>query len=175
MHQDYFGDSFDLVKRFFCGVLADSGLEVYVRPMFTGPVEGWSRDFLKLVGAKAEEPIGPQSPRSALLMDPDTGVTLGKAKSRGGVRVHVRIEEILDACQRYEVVVVFDQAFSRGVNRTAVQKKKLQTLPPGCFYYDSHAAFLFAGQRPKVLAAVERKLKELGVPRTRLIHGEAPQ
>ena len=35
MNPRLFGDSFDIVKRFFIKILKDAGYEVYVEPMFT--------------------------------------------------------------------------------------------------------------------------------------------
>src|SRR5256885_17070024 len=74
MNPTYLGDSYDIVKRFFCGVLRELGYAVYVDPMFTGDRKGPESAFYTFLCAK---PFGPptsdQSP-SALLIDPDTGI-----------------------------------------------------------------------------------------------------
>lgn len=36
MNRKFFGDSYDIVKRFFCVELAALGYSVEVEPMFTG-------------------------------------------------------------------------------------------------------------------------------------------
>jgi hypothetical protein len=51
MHPNYLGDSYDIVKRFFCAELAHLGYEIQIDPLFTG---NWSEkeidQFFRLVG-----------------------------------------------------------------------------------------------------------------------------
>ena len=73
MNQKYLGDSYDLVKRFFCNILAMLGYEVVIDPMFTGEWNGKEETFYGLIGAR---PLAktPNSRLTALFIDPDTGV-----------------------------------------------------------------------------------------------------
>lgn len=51
MNPKWFGDSFDIVKRYFVGVLKDAGFNVYVDPMFTGDGQVIENEFHAFVGA----------------------------------------------------------------------------------------------------------------------------
>src|SRR5690349_3125206 len=73
MNRDWFGDSYDIVKRFFLDALRTGGYDVYVDPMPTGdwaPCEGAFLEFLR--AKHVREANG--SAGSALLLDPDTGI-----------------------------------------------------------------------------------------------------
>jgi hypothetical protein len=52
MNPSFFGDSYDLVKRFFCVQLAALGYEVVVDPMFTGEWRELDHQFFRLIGAR---------------------------------------------------------------------------------------------------------------------------
>jgi hypothetical protein len=67
----WFGDSFDIVKRFFIKILKDAGYEVYVEPMFTGDWEDNEHRFISFIGVNEGTPT---SHKSALFIDPDTGI-----------------------------------------------------------------------------------------------------
>ena len=52
MNAKWFGDSFDIVKKFFLRHLREDGYVVYVDPMFTGRWQGLERRFYQFLGAE---------------------------------------------------------------------------------------------------------------------------
>jgi hypothetical protein len=166
MNPKHVGDSYDLVKRFFCSALATLGYEVVIDPMLTGEWNGKEETFYKLIGARpaATPPI--ISRRTALFIDPDTGV-----RERGG-KQHVAFDHIVAETQRYALVFVFDQSFFRQYEPESVMREKLAAIRDrGCqgFYYNSHAKFLFISRKAENLNMLARKLCELGLPDSRLL------
>jgi hypothetical protein len=115
MNPAYLGDSYDVVKRFFCERARSAGYAVYVDPMFTGDWSARQRAmFLRFLGARELGAQVPQSP-AALLVDPDTGIRSAPGRS------HATFRSIAENCERFALVIVFDQSFSRGTSaRSAV-------------------------------------------------------
>ena len=163
MNPLWFGDSFDIIKRFFIENLNAIGYRVVVDPMLTGEWNGVEQ-FYKFL--KADPLIEQGISKSALLLDPDTGI--GKKKSKR----HVTIQCIAEQLSKYDVVFSFDQSFPRGGNTTKEITDKLtllqQTGNHG-FYYDSHARFLFASKSFKKLKELEQQLLASGLPASRLV------
>src|SRR5262245_8467165 len=110
MHPDYFGDSYDIVKRFFCEALRRLGYRVYIDPMFTGEWSGQETAFYRLLGVEqlmsTSAPPTSSTP-TALFLDPDTGI------NRKGSRSHVSYERVVSEAQKHKIVFAFDQGFSR--------------------------------------------------------------
>lgn len=164
MNPDYFGDSYDIVKRFFCGQLRELGYRVTVDPMFTGDWGGREAAFHRFIGAFPDERAGS---KVALFYDPDTGVA-GRASAR-----HVSLQAIAEATTRRELVFSFDQSFSRQHDPIRVMQEKLLWLRErdvAGFYYQSHASFLFASRSDHALAELKAALLATGLPPQRLIH-----
>lgn len=166
MNRKYLGDSYDLVKRFFCSILTALGYEVVIDPMFTGEWgNGEQEAFYLLIGASpATTPI-PNSRRTALLIDLDTGI-----RERGG-RQHVSFDRIATEVNIHALVFVFDQSFSYQEDRHAIMREKLTAMTNRgchCFYYDSHARFLFASLEVDALNVLLSRLREIGMPGSRL-------
>jgi hypothetical protein len=165
MNGDWFGDSYDIVKRFFVSELQLLGYTVYVDPMPSGEWDSVEPQFLKFLGAvhiRDEQASRP----SALLLDPDTGI----AEHRS--RAHASISSIVLHLGRHEVVFVFDQSFSRATATGPQLREKLQrlrSLGAGGFYYDSHARFLFASRSAERLNALRDALVRSGLPSQRLV------
>src|SRR5262245_6497297 len=165
MQRDWFGDSYDIVKRFFVGQLHSLGYSVYVDPMASGDWEPIERAFLAFLGAVHVRDAQP-SEESALLLDPDTGI----AKRRS--RAHASISSIVNHLERHGIVFVFDQSFSRGAApRPQLQAKLRQLQKQGAhgFYYDSHARFLFSSLSAEKLHAFREALLKSGLPSDRLV------
>lgn len=144
MHPNYLGDSYDIVKRFFCAELAHLGYEIQIDPLFTG---NWSEkeidQFFRLVGGHRHALRQANPAPVALFLDPDTGV-----HRRHGPK-HVSLDRIADDTMRHELVFSFDQSFSRQSRPLDVMSEKLDALSvKGVrgLYYDSHARFLFASR-----------------------------
>ena len=166
MNREWFGDSYDIVKRYFVGLMKELGYSVYIEPMFTGEWGGAEDRFFEFIGAW---PIGlneESDAPSALLLDPDTGV--GKKSTPQ----HVTIEGLVTQLDRHNVVISFDQSFSRGIPAADQMKSKLASLAAKgkcAFYYDSHARFLFVGRTVEETNRVIAKLLEKGLPENRVV------
>jgi len=164
----FFGDSYDCVKRVFCTELQVLGYEVYIDPMFT---DTWESDqekmfYALLGGVKRFQNIPPNTGKTALFLDPDTGI------KETGTKKHVSLECIAVAVKEWAIVFVFDQSFSFRQDRNELMQEKLKGLNErNChaFYYDSHARFLFASHDQTKLAAVQTHLFNLGLPRRRIV------
>jgi hypothetical protein len=165
MNHRHFGDSYDIVKRFFCAEIAALGYAVLIEPMFTGDWGENRPEFLRFVGAvELAEPVS--SGRAALFYDPDTGV------HERASRAHVSLAQVADAASRHALVLAFDQSFSRSQNPGDAMSKKLSALQEqGCcaMYYDSHARFLFASRKAEVLAELRSRLLSSGLPASRFV------
>jgi hypothetical protein len=165
MNRDWFGDSYDIVKRFFVGELRSLGYSVYVDPLPTGEWEAVESAFLEFLGAVHVRDAQP-SVASALFLDPDTGISARPS------RAHTTISSIVGHLARHEIVFAFDQSFSRGANPLPQLRAKLQSLrEQGAhgFYYDSHARFIFASLSSQKLGAVREALLKAGLPAHRLV------
>ena len=165
MNPDFLGDSYDLVKRFFCRELSILGYTVNVDPMFTGDWNGSEQNFFRLICAQTEATTK-HSSRTALFIDPDTGIREKIGKQ------HVSFDRLLRETTKNEVVFAFDQSFSRQAKSHEVMSSKLAVIEArGChgMYYDSHARFLFASSQQSCLRKLRDHLVSLGIPATRLL------
>lgn len=166
MNPKWFGDSYDIVKRFFVSALKDIGYDVYVDPMFTGDPSGIQDKFLDFIGAELKPAIPPLSAKPAILLDPDTGIGSKRTKK------HITIEDYYRFIDSYEIVFSYDQSFSYSKNHEAemsIKLKALQDLGAYGFYYDSHAKFLFGSKSIDSLEAIKAALKNIGIPSFRII------
>jgi hypothetical protein len=165
MKPEYFGDSYDIVKRFFVEILSASGYHVNVNPMLRGEWNGREKDFYRFIKA-SPDPNNIPGQKKALLIDPDTGIS-----ERKTVR-HVTVECIAESLLDHDIVCSFDQSFQRGKDPLAEIKNKLLRLNKTGnfgFYYNSHARFLFASKSKNLLDEIERKLLKTGLPSSRLV------
>lgn len=170
MNPAYFGDSYDLVKRFFCRELALLGYSVFVDPMLTGTWSANEKAFYRLIGAEPVSRGKPIPQRAALFLDPDTGVN-----NRGG-KQHASFDRLVSESQNYRLVFAFDQSFSRQAKATDVIVEKLSTLRAlgrHGMYYDSHARFVFVAAERPLLHELQLHLVSLGLPESRLLTADA--
>ncbi len=168
MNPLWFGDSFDLVKRFFVETLNTLGYQVEIDPMLTGEWNNNEANFYKLLKVSPQS-NEPQTP-SVLLLDPDTGIGSKTTKSHTSIK---RMSSLLD---RYDMVFSFDQSFSRSRDALETMHKKLaalEDLKGFGFYYDSHARFLFASRSKQNLKSLIRHLLSMGLPFNRIIKSRA--
>ena len=165
MNPDFLGDSFDLVKRFFCQELAKLGYAVSVDPMFTGDWKGQEQAFFRLICAQPELSAN-ESKHTALFIDPDTGV-----RENGG-KQHVSFDRLLKEASSNTLVFSFDQSFSRQAEPDKVMVRKLATIKAQWrhgMYYNSHARFLFVSSQQVRLRELRDHLVSLGLPSERLL------
>jgi hypothetical protein len=171
MNPQWFGDSYDIVKRYFCERLAALGYAIYVEPMLTGEWGAVEADYYRFLGVRHSEECRSPNTHSALLIDPDTGIS-----KRPSAR-HVSPEQIVQRLEAHGIVFVFDQSFSRGCGAEAqIQEKlrKIESLGAFGFYYDSHAKFLFASRSQTQLTTLMDDLRQCGIPLARLIIASDP-
>ena len=169
MNPKWFGDSYDIVKRFFASSLRKLGYEVYIDPMLTG---AWGGDVDNLYRFLKMRPVDEYTnSMSALFLDPDTGI--GRSTSPK----HTTIQTIGSHLQNHEIVFAFDQSFSRGPDaRPQIQEKlsALRALNATGVYFDSHARFLFASFERARLEALQDYLGKVGLPKNRFVSLESP-
>lgn len=166
MRPEFLGDSYDIVKRFFCETLRSLGYTVYIDPLFTGDWSGQERTFYRFLGVEPYAGVKPASRVTALFLDPDTGV------NEKGSSSHVSYERLVDEAKSHAVVFAFDQAFSRAGEAGPKLQAKLQKLSElGCaaLYYASHAHFLFVSREREGLTQLRGELLARGLPASRLI------
>lgn len=166
MNPDWFGDSYDIVKRFFINLLKENGYKVFVNPMFTGNYQGIEDSFYYLIGASKFDRNNISSKKIALFLDPDTGI--GKRKTSK----HVIMVDIIEELKQYDLVFSFDQSFSRNKIANVQMNEKLKPLSDKGlfgFYYNSHARFLFAGKYRNDMEVVISAILNSGLPKKRLI------
>jgi hypothetical protein len=168
MNEAWFGDSYDIVKRFFVDVVKANGYSVYADPMFTGAWRS-TEPFFKFLGVQdATDHAVPA--RSALFVDPDIGI--GNRRSAR----HTTIAVIVEKLDRHDMVFVFDQAFSRALPSRGQLRRKLQQIEEfGAhgFYYDSHARFLFCSRSIDRLRSIRKAVLRTGLPERRVISLES--
>lgn len=165
MNPEWFGDSYDVVKRFFVQALTEIGYEVFVDPMFTGNWGDKKQKFLNFIGAKCVDDFKKTENKTALFIDPDTGI--GKKESSK----HVTISSIIKTLDEFELVFSFDQSFSYSRSSGDQMEKKLNELlrqGGAGFFYDSHARFLFASKHIVFIDEIKNALLKLGLPNNRI-------
>jgi hypothetical protein len=166
MNPAYFGDSYDVVKRFFCDMARSAGYAVYIDPMFTGDWKSRQRAaFLGFLGARELGGSHPESP-AVLLIDPDTGIRAGSGPA------HATFASIASRCDQFDMVIVFDPSFSRGHDARDVMTTKLRALHAlrvRGVYYDSHARFLICGRKSSIVMRFQKVLVQAGLPAGRFV------
>ena len=172
MKLSFHGDSYDLVKRFFCAELSALGYRVTIDPMFTDSPHGDISAFYRLVGASPVANDSIAEGDSALFLDPDTGVRVRDGKG------HVSFKRIAAETSKHSLVFCFDQSFSRSSPARNAIEQKLEVLTTlGCsgMFYSSHACFLFAAREAVRLDGLCSHLVRLGLPVSRLIQKKPNQ
>jgi hypothetical protein len=137
--------------------------------MFTGEWKGRKRDFFSLIGVAMDATAPPRSARTALFVDPDTGV------NHKGSAQHVSLDRLAQEALSHALVFSFDQSFSYRAKPIEVMKSKLSALKDrSCrgMYYDSHARFLFISKHEKPLRELRTHLVSLGLPTERLLEAD---
>ena len=165
MNPTYFGDSYDLVKRFFCEQLSSLGYTVSIEAMLTGEWAGAEVQFFKLIGATPLAAGTESRGGTAVFVDPDTGV-----QSKATLR-HVSLNRFVALSSQYPIVFAFDQSFSRQAKfPESLQAKlsELERLGAHGMYYNSHARFLFVARDIRSLERLKSHLVGLGLPASRL-------
>ncbi len=173
MNFQYFGDSYDIVKRFFIKNINEMGYSVFVDPMFTDNWNGFEEKFYALIGAFPLKSFSAVTGKTALFLDPDTGVNSKSSKKHIAIEKHITIEKMVGCLKEHDIVFSFDQAFSRD---TTVRNKKiseklclLKKIGARGFYYKSHACFLFSAKTDEILTNLKNQFLIIGLPENRFV------
>jgi hypothetical protein len=169
MKRNFLGDSYDAVKRMWRELLS-VWAPLYAEPRFL-PQE-LRQDFSKLTGIPMLTNVLPDY--YSILNDPDTGIRLPRERNQAEGCAHVTIDTIIDQLEIKGVrcVVTFDQSDYRHSGQSREQQRcaKMRCLVDkglSCFYYVSHAPFLFAVPDAETLKELEQVLTNAGVPEKR--------
>lgn len=127
MHADYFGDSYDIVKRFSCQELRTLGYDIVADPMFALGGEAIVEGYCRFLGVRLMQGEAPSGAQRALFLDPDTGV-----REKSGPK-HLALSQLAEHAGDYDLVFVFDQAFSRSQRCDETMTRKVAGLAElGC-------------------------------------------
>lgn len=188
MRYEYFGDSYDIVKRALVDWLRPLG-RWSVQPLFTDDVSPeHAAAFARFVGAELIEPFRARTvtecrasleachSHANLLVDPDTGVALPQI-GRRVPRTHLSAEVVQSLCLSNpdRVVVVFDQALRREAPEQSLRSKIawLAANQVVASAFHSHASFLVCAAKGERVKTAVQLLLEAGLPTWRIIRETA--
>jgi len=161
VNRNYFGDSYDMVKRFWADLLWEKA-RLYADPLFfeDEKLRLEFRNLTRIAMMTDEKP----SDTYSILLDPDTGIS-----PRGKAPQYVKIGYIARQVEKPGVryVVTYDQSFphcGEPVRREKMQQKML-TLGYPSLYYVSHAPFLFTAVSREALQELKTIITKAGVPK----------
>lgn len=167
MKSDYLGDTYDIVKRLWRELLQDWA-PLYADPQFI-PID-MREQYTQLT--KVEMLPTNCKKKYSVLNDPDTGIRLPGGTNQNEGRKHIRLNTIMDQLRRgAKCVITFDQSFNRNNVSSFERQIKMQELIRNgfhCFYYVSHAPFLFAFPDPDSCQQLRAILVSAGIPEERL-------
>ncbi len=167
MNPQWFGDSYDIVKRFFIETLRDGGFNVKIDPMFTGDWQDDQKErFCAFLNPGPSRAAQQGREKTALFLDPNTGI-----RQKGSSK-HITMDCIAEETEKHGIVFSFDQSFTRSKDARLQMIEKLNDMgAKGVygFYYDSHARFLFASRCHETLEEARRKILSTGLPEHRII------
>jgi len=169
MKREFFGDSFDAVKRLWRDTLQEWA-PLHAESRFIP--EELKADFTRLTKIPVFTVIPTRS--FSIFNDPDTGIRLpGEANQKEG-RSHISIDTISQQLRmdHLKCVVTFDQSYyrhSKGSHSEQRRSKMREIESNGfhAFYYVSHAPFLFAAPSAQLLSELKGILNAAGIPVTR--------
>jgi len=185
MRMRYFGDSYDIVKRFLLHTISPEG-DWAALPMFTEPVTlGEVVQFEAFLGARVvrPDPVVPGEDRRSyfilpssehrILVDPNKGVRMGRpSRARASVD-YVFPEEVVGLCrgEPRRLVVTFDQSHVRGQEPESLSGKLAAFRREGVhgFAYRSHACFLVLTADEALATEAQAHLVAAGLPGDKLI------
>jgi hypothetical protein len=172
MDQNFLGDSYDLVKRFWAENLS-SIAPIYADERFVP--EEIRKDYtqitrLPIFNSSVAHPF-------AIFLDPCTGIPSPKRGARKPTKKYAPLLFIIDVFEKFhpKFLICFDQSFGFNENMESCMKEKLNVLTTNglCgFYYTSHANFLFVGKSADVTNVLRQRLLDKGIPEWRLKSGQ---
>jgi hypothetical protein len=180
----YFGDSFDVVKRFLLANLVPEASWVTL-PMFTHSVTDTEvRALERFLGVEVvtHVPIENSTDRGTyfstasnhrhVFLDPDTGIKLKPVRGKNSAK-YVFAHEIEQLCQMQSerLLLVFDQSVGRGSEKAHVSNKisYFAEMKISAFAYLSHACFMVLSSNAGLTQQARARLLSSGLPMERLV------
>ncbi len=187
MRMQFFGDSYDIVKRFLLRTIAPEATWAAF-PMFTHEVAATDIEaFEAFLGVRvASRHVITRSTNRAthllasaghrhVFLDPDTGVKLKPSNGASAVN-YVFAPELIALCEQNHarLLLVFDQSVPRGKERKAVSDKLKYLRNKGLygFAYHSHACFMVLSSSESVCVTARKKLLASNLPKARLVSAD---
>ena len=184
MRMQFFGDSYDVVKRFLLHTIAPEAKWIAF-PMFTHEVAADDITAFEAflgVSIASHDAITKSTDRAIHLsaltnhrhvfLDPDTGVKLEPFNGASVVN-YVFGPELVLLCEqnRDRLLLVFDQSVPRGKEPKAVREKLTYFRDRGLygFAYLSHACFLILSGSESVCRTARKHLLASHLPEARLV------
>lgn len=169
MKREYLGDSYDALKRLWQELIANWA-PLYANPIFIP--KDIRKEFTLLTGI----PMAPDDPPSkySILNDPDTGIRLPDESNQKESRKHIAFKTIVKQLRETgaRCVITYDQSNYRNIGMKLDEQRKVKMdriFEEGfyCFYYVSHATFLFSASTRNSLYQIQNILIKGGVPERR--------
>jgi hypothetical protein len=190
MRMQFFGDSYDIVKRFLIQSLAPDA-EWVAFPMFSHPVTHQQVEaFEKFLGVHVVsetiitrstnrvEHLTALSHHRHILIDPDTGIRLEGPKGADQAE-YVFGPELVGLCNENpeRLLLVFDQSVQRGRESESIGVKLGYFRENSIFgfAYWSHACFVILSASNPICQKAYDRLLGSGLPASRLLTGENAQ
>lgn len=180
----YFGDSYDVVKRFLLSTLAP-GTTWAAFPMFTHAVSATEIEALEAflgVRVVTSEPLQEDTDRAKHLvalaehrhvfLDPDTGIKLKASRGKDATKYVFAPEiEMLCRAEPGRLLLVFDQSVGRGSERAHASAKITHFAERGIssFAYMSHACFMVLSSSAEQCRHARERLLSSGMPQARVL------
>ena len=185
MKLQFFGDSYDIVKKSLISWLGEFG-SWSAHPMFTEPTTpAQAALFARFLGTRliSTETLTQNTDRATyfmscrgagnLFLDPDTGVRLEPRRGLKSINYVFGPELVaLSQARPTALTLVFDQSFSRGSQTPRIQEKLAFFASHGVhgFAYSSHAPFLILSLESELAVRAHGRLLEVsGLPSSRLV------
>jgi len=169
MDEQWLGDSYDLVKRFWKKSL-EPVAPLYAHPRFVPSTIRTHYTAVTTLPILDTRPHG----RVGVLIDPDTGIPLPDSTATRATTKYASLLFIIELNKELhpEYIICFDQSFHRKheLSKEERREKKMTFLRERgihSFYYVSHAPFLFAAQTTHILVSVLGCLISQGIPKSR--------
>ena len=185
MREEFLGDSYDIVKRFWASSLRPIA-PLSAHPHFV-PAE-MRAAFKKTTSVPVLEldpPVGKHGAVAkgakivypegdfGLLLDPDTGIPLTADHATN--RVHCSVDfiaSLFGAHANLTYVICFDQSHDRnhalkGLRQMEKKRELITAAGLSSFFYKSHARFFFVTRDEATLAKIRKRLSTAGIPDVR--------
>ena len=186
MRMDFFGDSYDIVKKFLMQSIEPNS-EWITLPMFTHEVS--SKDIKSIeqflhvrviskinfaTTIDRDKYFADSGNHRNIFIDPDIGISINKHYGKKSIN-YIFGSELVSLCEQNPKtrLLVFDQSIQRGnvdqVNQSVERKLTyFREQNISCFAYESHACFIILSQSSGVCKQAYDNLLNTNLPSSRL-------